>query len=78
MGHLVAVDAVGRRLGVAIAVQDGNYIGQTNSEKIVAERENIVPLLHAFAQDFLKVQYMFWVDQAPYFEQDVLTCFESE
>lgn len=60
---------------LGIAIQDGNYIGLTNSEEIQKERENIVPLLHAFARDFLRVDYMFWVNQEPYFEQDVLPCF---
>jgi hypothetical protein len=60
---------------LGIAVQDGNYIGMTNSNQVVARRQNLVPLLHAFAADFLRVDYMFWVDQAPYFEEDVLPCF---
>lgn len=38
--------------------------------------ENVVPLLHAFAKDFLKVDYMFWVNQEPYFEEDVIPCFK--
>ncbi len=63
---------------LGIAVQDGNYIGQTGTTEVVHDRENIVPLLHAFAKDFLKVKYMFWVNQEPYFEQDVLPCFISE
>lgn len=62
---------------VGIAVQDGNYIGLTNSAKVVSRRRNLVPLLHGFAQDFLRVDYMFWVDQAPYFEEDLLPCFVS-
>lgn len=61
---------------LGIAVQDGNYIGQTNSSAVVGRRQNLVPLLHAFARGFLKVDYMFWSDQAPYFEEDVLPCFE--
>jgi hypothetical protein len=60
---------------LGIAVQDGNYIGLTNSDKVVSGRQNLVPLLHGFAADFLRVDYMFWVDQAPYFEEDVLPCF---
>ncbi len=63
---------------LGIAVQDGNYIGQTGSNEVVDERENLVPMLHAFAKDFLKLKYMFWVNQKPYFEQDVLPCFVSE
>ena len=60
---------------LGIAVQDGNYIGQTGADFVKENRKNIVPLLHAFAKDFLKVQYMFWVNQKPYFEEDVLPCF---
>ena len=63
---------------LGIAIQDGNYIGQTDSHTVIEQRENIVPLLHAFADQFLNVDYMFWVNQAPYFEEDVLTCFEPQ
>ena len=61
---------------LAIAVQDGNYFGQTNSDENHRKRANIVPKLHAFAEDFLNVKYMFWANQAPYFKEDVLPCFE--
>jgi hypothetical protein len=57
---------------------NGNYIGQTGSDEAVKDRKNIVPLLHAFARDFLKVNYMFWVDQKPYFEADVLPCLTAK
>lgn len=72
---------------LGIAVQDGNYVGGTGADVppgsgdqkaagfAKGDHENIVPLLHAFARDFLKVQYMFWVNQKPYFEEDVLPCF---
>lgn len=63
---------------LGIAVQDGNYIGQTGTTEVVKNRKNLVPMLHAFAQDFLKVTYMFWVNQEPYFEEDVLPCFKSD
>mgnify|MGYP000079545397 CR=1 FL=1 len=62
---------------LGIAIQDGNYVGQTNTLKVVKKRKNLVPLLHAFAQEFLRFDYMFWVNQAPYFEQDVLPCFNQ-
>jgi hypothetical protein len=62
---------------LGIAVQDGNYVGMTNSGKVVSKRQNLVPLLHGFAAEFLRVDYMFWVDQAPYFEEDVLPCFSE-
>ena len=67
---------------IGIAVQDGNYIGKTGADLDYREeneksksRNNIVPLLHAFAKDFLRVSYMFWVNQDPYFREDVLPCF---
>jgi hypothetical protein len=66
---------------LGIAVQDGNYIGETgniDNEKKNNTHHSIVPLLHAFAKDFLKINYMFWVDQEPYFKTDVLTCFSRE
>ena len=63
---------------LGIAVQDGNYIGMTNSGKVVSRRQNLVPLLHAFAEEFLRVDYMFWVDQPPYFDEDVLPCFAEQ
>ncbi|WP_299472726.1 hypothetical protein [uncultured Roseibium sp.] len=59
---------------LGIAVQDGNYIGKTNDLEVMTNRKNIVPVLHAFAKHFLKVDYMFWRNQSPYFEQDLLGC----
>lgn len=58
---------------LGIAVQDGNYVGVTGSQKGEA-KGNLVPLLHGFASDFLKVDYMFWVNQEPYFEKNFLAC----
>ena len=63
---------------LGIAIQDGNYTGATGINIIVKERENIVPLLHSFAKDFLKVSYMFWSCQEPYFSEDVVPCFSSK
>lgn len=63
---------------LGIAVQDGNYIGTTNSDLVKKNRKNLVPMLHAFAKDFLKLQYMFWSHQQPYFEEDVIPSFTSE
>lgn len=70
---------------LGIAIQDGNYIGKTGNDKAYHEhtdkgssgRKNIVPVLHAFAKEFLKVDYMFWVDQDPYFKEDLMPCFSS-
>lgn len=70
---------------LGIAIQDGNYVGSTGADEHfedrrteAAEANSVVPMLHAFAQDFLKVDYMFWVDQKPYFQDQVLTCFAGE
>jgi hypothetical protein len=66
---------------IGIAVQDGNYTGATGvdvNEKEGNRRNNLVPLLHAFAKDFLRVRYMFWVNQSPYFKEDVLPCFSKD
>ena len=68
---------------LGIAVQDGNYIGMTGADKEYSEnsdtgvdgRKNIVPMLHAFAKDFMKVNYMFWTYQEPYFSEDVIPVF---
>lgn len=71
---------------LGIAVQDGNYAGKTGADpdynelnnNKVRQRRNMVPLLHAFAKDFLNVKYMFWVDQEPYFSEDVIPCFKNK
>jgi len=71
---------------IGIAVQDGNYIAMTGADPNYSEnnraetksRKNIVPLLYAFAKDFLRVRYMFWVNQEPYFKEDVIPCFTTE
>ena len=67
---------------IGIAVQDGNYTGTTGADLGYLDagksRNSIVPLLHAFAKDFLRVRYMFWVNQVPYFKEDVLPCFSRE
>ena len=67
---------------LSIAVQDGNYIGKTGADQDYHEeedhgrpgRDNLVPQLHAFAKEFLRVSYIFWGHQAPYFNEDLVTC----
>lgn len=68
---------------LGIAVQDGNYTAQTGEEGTKAgqikyatgaDRENLVPMLHAFAKNFLRVNYIFWVYEEPYFSTDVIPC----
>jgi len=60
---------------IGIAVQDGNFIGRTGDNTVILNRNNIVPLLYAFAKDFLRVNYMFWSNQEPYFREDVIPFF---
>jgi hypothetical protein len=82
LNHTLAMMHEGQyTVPLGIAVQDGNYIGETGEigdEKKKNTNNNIVPLLHAFAKDFLKINYMFWVDQEPYFKTNVLTCFSRD
>jgi hypothetical protein len=84
LNHTIAMMHEGKfTVPLGIAVQDGNYTGSTGADPDYNELEkngrndhkNIVPLLHAFARDFLHVSYMFWVCQEPYFSEDVIPCF---
>ena len=62
---------------IGIAVQDGNYIGKTGAGADSVpdtSRKNIVPLLHGFAKDFLRADYMFGANQTPYLEQNRTCC----
>jgi len=79
LNHALALMHEGKyTVPLGIAVQDGNYIGETGNTNVVQNNKNIVPMLSAFAKDFLKVNYMFWVNQEPYFERDVIPCFSSK
>lgn len=81
LNHILALMHEGTyTVPLGIAVQDGNYIGETGDiadKKQKKDHTNIVPLLHDFAKDFLKINYMFWVNQEPYFTEDVLRCFST-
>jgi hypothetical protein len=79
LNHTIAMMHEGKfSVPLGIAIQDGNYIEETGNDKVVRDRVNIVPILHAFAKDFLKVKYMFWVCQEPYFSEDVIPCFQPK
>ena len=80
LNHALALMHEGQyTVPIGIAVQDGNYFGKTGDEKDDNKsRQNLVPLLHAFAKDFLRVSYMFWVNQEPYFKEDVMPCFSRD
>lgn len=86
LNHLIAVMHEGDyTVPLGIAIQDGNYVGKTGADKDYMEnddstmnkRKNLVPLLHAFASDFMKVDYIFWTIQEPYFSQDLLPCLDT-
>ena len=77
LNHALAMMHEGRfGVPLGIAVQEGNYIGETGNTRVVKERKNSVPLLRAFADDFLGVSFMFWSYQEPYFSEDVLSCIQ--
>jgi hypothetical protein len=58
---------------LGIAVQDGNYAGKTGEDvKPTGPWENRVPALFDFAAATLKVDYIFWGAQEPYFSHDVV------
>ena len=82
LNHALAMMHEGQyTVPLGIAVQDGNYIGETgdtDEETMKKPHNNIVPLLHDFAKDFLKINYMFWANQEPYFTTDVLTCLSND
>ena len=87
LNHALALMHEGKfTVPIGIAIQDGNYIGKTGADSDYNEddnrekkiRKNIVPILHGFAKDFLRVRYMFWVNQDPYFKEDVMPCFSGE
>jgi len=83
LNHAIAMMHEGEfTVPIGIAIQDGNYVGSTGADAHFKDRvdgppetSSMVPLLHTLAQDFLKVDYMFWVDQRPYFKTQVLPCF---
>lgn len=81
LNHTIAMMHESRySVPLGIAIEDGNYIGETGdaTEDKTKTHESIVPLLHAFAKDFLKINYMFWANQEPYFKEDVLSCFYND
>jgi len=41
------------------------------------EKDSILHFVY-FAKEFLKVKYMFWSNQEPYFRTDVLSCFRND
>lgn len=62
---------------IGIAVQDGNYGGKTNDDTAPqAPWPNLVPKLFEYASGYLRVNYIFWGAQEPYFSHDVVPHFK--
>ena len=72
--HIYKFMSEGRwTIPLGIAVQDGNYSGETGEDRKPTEPwPNIVPHLEEFAETTLKVNYIFWGAQEPYFSHDLI------
>jgi len=68
------------KLTIGIAVQDGNYFGETGAAQPKAgePRRDIVPELASYAREILGASYVFWSIQEPYFSQNVIPFFSKE
>ena len=56
-----------------VAIQDGNYHGSTGSAKLPPGKiKNRISSLFSYAKSELKVKYLFWVKQEPYFTEQVI------
>jgi hypothetical protein len=58
----------GRLPATGVAVQEGNY---ANVNPKTGKRVT-VPGLVSFATDYLKVRYVFWCTEEPYYSRDVI------
>jgi hypothetical protein len=66
------------KMAFAVAVQDGNYTGQTGvGVKPAGQWTSRVPKLYSFAYGKLGVAYIFWGAQEPYFSHDVVPFFQN-
>lgn len=65
------------KLTIGIAVQDGNYFGETGAAepKLGEPSRDIVPELANYAKETLGASYIFWCIQEPYFSQNVIPFF---
>lgn len=55
-----------------VAIQDGNYWGATGNPKLPKHYSSRIPALFAYAEQYLHVQYLFWVVQEPFFSRDLV------
>ena len=68
------------KLTMGIAVQDGNYFGETGKAELKPGEAwpDIVPELANYAKETLGASYLFWSIQEPYFSQNVIPFFSRE
>jgi hypothetical protein len=68
------------KLTLGIAVQDGNYFGETGKAQLKPGEAwpDIVPELANYAKETLGASYLFWSIQEPYFSQNVIPFFSRE
>jgi hypothetical protein len=69
------------KLTIGIAVQDGNYSGETGDARPPKRGEtwpNIVPELAKFAKETLGASYIYWRIQEPYFSKNVIPFFSKK
>ena len=68
------IAARGPRVPAGLAVQDGNLAAKDP----VTGLPETVPGLFAFARDSLRLDYIFWGTQEPYYSRDVLTWLQGQ
>ena len=68
------------KLTIGLAVQDGNYIGETGAAQAKPGDPwpNIVPELANYAKETLGASYLFWSIQEPYFSKNVIPYFSNK
>jgi hypothetical protein len=68
------------KLTLGIAVQDGNYFGQTGAAELKPGETwpDIVPELARYAHETLGATYIFWSIQEPYFTKNVIPFFSNQ
>jgi hypothetical protein len=68
------IAARGPRVPAGLAVQNGNLAAK---DPLTGQPET-VPGLFAFARDSLRLDYIFWGTQEPYYSRDVLTWLRTQ
>jgi hypothetical protein len=69
------------KLTIGIAVQDGNYSGQTGDTPLPGAGDtwpDLVPELAEYAKETLGARYVYWCIQEPYFSVNVIPYFSKK